>query len=128
MPPLRRAHLALSAALLAVVALARPAAQQPPQIGIAAVTLSDTPAVFDTAEQHRIRVVVVARGLPHPFSLAFLPDGDALITERGGRLRRVRGASISDEAPPRILLGAAPARVGRTLPRMVLSRMAGRRY
>jgi glucose/arabinose dehydrogenase len=91
--------MALAAALSVAAGLAIAAAQQQPQIGIAPVTLSDTPYVFDTAEQHRIRVVVVARGLPHPFSLAFLPDGDALVTERGGRLRRVRGAT---SATPRL--------------------------
>jgi glucose/arabinose dehydrogenase len=70
------------------------AAQQgQPQIGIAPVTLSAGPYTFDTAEQHKIRVVVVARGLARPFSLAFLPNGDALVTERGARLRIVRGAT-----------------------------------
>ena len=69
------------------------AQQQPPQPGIAAVTLSTTPYVFDTAEQHKIRVSVVVSGLRHPFSLAFLPDGDALVSERGGQLRMVRGAT-----------------------------------
>jgi hypothetical protein len=33
----------------------------------------DKPYTFDTAEQHGIRVSVVLRGLPHPFSVAFLP-------------------------------------------------------
>lgn len=70
-------------------------AQRPPQIGIAPVTL-DGSYTFDTAEQHGIRVSVVAHGLPHPFSLAFLPNGDALVTERGGRLRLVRGATGSN--------------------------------
>ena len=37
----------------------------------------------------RIRVSVVARGLEHPWSLAFLPDGRMLVTERPGRLRVV---------------------------------------
>ena len=68
-------------------------AQQPPPLGIAAVNVGPGPYVFDTAEQHKIRVVVVASGLPHPFSLTFLPNGDALVTERGGRLRLVRGAT-----------------------------------
>jgi glucose/arabinose dehydrogenase len=70
-------------------------AQQQPQIGIAPVTLSATPYVFDTAEQHKIRVSVVVPGLNHPFSLAFLPNGDALITERSGKLRYVRGATTA---------------------------------
>jgi glucose/arabinose dehydrogenase len=33
------------------------------------------------------RVETVAEGLDHPWSLAFLPDGRALVTERPGRLR-----------------------------------------
>lgn len=36
-----------------------------------------------------IRVTEVARGLSHPWSLAFLPDGGMLVTERPGRLRHV---------------------------------------
>src|SRR5690606_36033665 len=69
------------------------AAAQPPDIGVAPVVLDGGPYVFDTAEQHGIRVDVVVRGLAHPFSLAFLPNGDALIAERGGYIRRVRGAT-----------------------------------
>jgi glucose/arabinose dehydrogenase len=83
----------LLAVLFAVILVVGVVAQQPPPIGIAAVSLGDGPYTFDTAEQHKIRVVVVASGLPHPFSLAFLPNGDALVTERGARLRLVRGAT-----------------------------------
>ena len=36
-----------------------------------------------------IAAVRVAGGLEHPWSLAFLPDGSMLVTERPGRLRRV---------------------------------------
>src|SRR5690606_15902012 len=35
------------------------------------------------------RVTEVAGGLEHPWSLAFLPDGGMLITERPGRLRHL---------------------------------------
>jgi glucose/arabinose dehydrogenase len=36
-----------------------------------------------------LTVVTVAKGLEHPWSLAFLPDGRMLVTERPGRLRIV---------------------------------------
>ena len=39
----------------------------------------------------RFEVKRVARGLEHPWSLAFLPDGAMLVTERPGRLRLVPG-------------------------------------
>jgi aldose sugar dehydrogenase len=81
-------------------------AQQPPDLGIAPVKVGDRPYVFDTAEQHGIRVSVVVRGLVHPFSLAFLPNGDALITERSTDLRLVRnvaggtdGAAMLEKGP-----------------------------
>jgi len=70
-----------------VVALAQ---QQQPPIGVPHVGLGAGPFVFDTAEQHKIRVVVVTKGLSHPWSLAFLPDGGMLVTERAGRLRIIR--------------------------------------
>jgi glucose/arabinose dehydrogenase len=41
------------------------------------------------SQKHAFRVVTLVEGLSHPWSLAFLPDGQILITERGGRLRRV---------------------------------------
>jgi glucose/arabinose dehydrogenase len=74
---------------------ARPAAQQQGQagfrrIGTPHLDLGAGPFIYDTAEQHRIKVSVVARGIPHPWSVVFLPNGDILVTERSGRIRVVR--------------------------------------
>ena len=41
------------------------------------------------SEKHVFRVVTLVEGLAHPWSLAFLPDGRMLVTERPGRLRIV---------------------------------------
>ena len=73
------------------------AAQQPPPIGVPHVALGAGPFTFDTAEQHKLRVVVVARGLVHPWSLAFLPGGNMLISERGGQIRLVRDGVLDPQ-------------------------------
>ena len=76
------------------VALAGAAqAQQQPDLGPRPVKVEDTPYTFDTAEQHGIKVSVVMRGLAHPFSFAFLPNGDALVAERSGGLRLIRNVA-----------------------------------
>jgi aldose sugar dehydrogenase len=49
----------------------------------------DGPEVFETLGP-AIRVVPIVKGLEEPWSLAFLPNGDMLVTERPGRLRIVR--------------------------------------
>src|SRR5688572_23412336 len=59
--------------------------------------LGDGPFNFETYEQRKIRVSVVTKGLSHPWSLAFLPGGDLLITERVGRLRLVRNGVLQPE-------------------------------
>lgn len=43
---------------------------------------------------HDYRVVTFAEGLVQPWSIAFLPGGDTLITERPGRLRIVRNGKL----------------------------------
>ena len=62
-------------------------AQLTPPIGIQPPPLSTTPYVFDTAEQHGIKVSVIVQGIGRGFGVAFLPDGDLLFSERGGNLR-----------------------------------------
>jgi glucose/arabinose dehydrogenase len=80
---------------------------QPAEIGIAAVGLDQDTYLFDSAEQHSIRVDVVARGLAHPFSLGFLPNGDALVAIRGQQLLLIPNATgTAGEAKP---VAGAPA-------------------
>jgi glucose/arabinose dehydrogenase len=59
--------------------------------------VANVPGEPITSEQAVFRVVTVADGLEHPWSVAFLPGGDALITERPGRLRIVRGGVLDPE-------------------------------
>src|SRR5579864_4434825 len=84
-PSLAR-RLAASSMLCASLVVVK--AQEP--VGLPVPPLGAGPFVFDTAEQHKIRVTVVTKALAHPWSLAFLPDGALLITERPGRLRILR--------------------------------------
>jgi len=74
-------------------ALSMAQAQQP-AIGVPVPPLGPGPFVLDTAEQHKIQVTVVTKGLAHPWSLVFLPDGSMLVTERPGRLRVVRNGVL----------------------------------
>ncbi len=55
------------------------------------------PQVYETADL-KIRVVELADGLANPWSLAWLPNGDLLITERAGRLRLLHEGNL-DPAP-----------------------------
>lgn len=103
---MRSRQIAVSAVVLGVVLAASvPSAQQRPpaqgqgrgggggsfwSVGVEPVPLPNEPMIFDTHEQHSIRVVVVAKGFAHPWSLAFLPDGNMLVTERAGHLRIIR--------------------------------------
>jgi glucose/arabinose dehydrogenase len=47
---------------------------------------------------HDYRVTTYAEGLVQPWAIAFLPGGDALITERPGRLRIVRNGKLLPQA------------------------------
>ena len=71
---------------------------------IIAVTALSTLQVFaqDTYQSahHDYKVVSVAEDLVQPWSMAWLPNGDMLITEKPGRLRLVRNGQLLPEAIP----------------------------
>lgn len=46
---------------------------------------------------YKIKATVIADGLSHPWSLAFLPNGDMLVTERPGRLRLISDGKLQEE-------------------------------
>ncbi|HUK01368.1 MAG TPA: PQQ-dependent sugar dehydrogenase [Steroidobacteraceae bacterium] len=96
---MRHAIFKAGPALCALTWAASAAAQQPADLGIAPVSLTEPSYTFDSAEQHRIRVVVVAKGLKHPFAVALLPGGDALVSERSGPLRLIHNAAGAEGKP-----------------------------
>ena len=63
--------------------------------GLADQPLGEGPWVYKTGEDMDIRVSVVTKELEYPFSLAFLPNGDMLVTTRGGELRLISGGLLS---------------------------------
>jgi glucose/arabinose dehydrogenase len=62
----------------------------------AAAQMANPQATFRSS-LHNFRAVTVAEGLENPWSIAFLPGGDILITERAGRLRLVRNGALRPE-------------------------------
>jgi glucose/arabinose dehydrogenase len=66
--------------------------------GLPAVSVPDDPFVINTHAIEEVRVVVVTKGLSHPWGMAFLPDGGILVTERDdGRLRMIRDGVLDPE-------------------------------
>jgi glucose/arabinose dehydrogenase len=89
-----------AALLLFTVAAAAQQPAAPPRD-----TLPEGPLVFDSSTRGpsgspipgpKFRVVPT-RGLARPYGLAFLPNGDILITERAGRLRIVRNGVLDPQ-------------------------------
>lgn len=92
-PSFRRvAPLVLLSATLAACYGAPPPPAEPPRAVI------DAKPVVVPSEKVAFEVVERVSGLDHPWAMAFLPDGDMLVTERPGRLRRI-GADGTVSAP-----------------------------
>jgi aldose sugar dehydrogenase len=74
--------------------------QQPPQPGsfqrVPALPFPDAPQQLEMSGT-KYRVVPVVKGLTNPWSIAFLPNGDMLVTERPGRLRIVRKGTLDPQ-------------------------------
>jgi len=62
------------------------------------------PISADVPEVDGWRLEVVTEGLDHPWSIAWLPDGSALVTEREGSLRLIRQGKLD----PRPISGLPP--------------------
>ena len=62
-------------------------------LSVGVITASAQSPVMRSA-YHDYRVVTVADGLVNPWSIAFLPGGDMLVSERPGRLRVVRNGEL----------------------------------
>jgi len=93
----------LSASLLAACfcGTAVLAAENPPPQradGLHIDPVGKGPFYYDTAEGMDIRVRVLARGLNHPWSMAWLPDGTMLVTEKNtGAIRRIKNDVLQKE-------------------------------
>jgi aldose sugar dehydrogenase len=95
----------LVAGVLTLTALAAAVTAQTQAPRFALLT---SPRVIDTAQQ-KVRVSVVARGIPHPFSLLVLPDGDMLVSERSsGKLHAIRQGMLD----PKPLSGVPAVHIG----------------
>jgi glucose/arabinose dehydrogenase len=88
-----RNHLPLCSLLLA--ACATPPATQ--QSSTPVIASAPAEAGVRRAADHAYRVVTVAEGLVNPWSMAWLPNGDMLVTERPGRLRVIRNGRLLPE-------------------------------
>lgn len=105
---------AVLAGMLGVVsALVCPASAQEPRPqwdGVPPVRLQEGVRTLHTADEPSVRVRVLTTGLARPWSLAFLPGGEMLVTELDGRLRILRDG-VLDPAP---IAGVPPvSRAGR---------------
>ncbi|WP_220474125.1 PQQ-dependent sugar dehydrogenase [Aurantiacibacter xanthus] len=83
----------LAGSLASVIVPVSVSASDVPEVGVPNDLPGPGPYVFVTAEQPEIAATVIAGELSNLYALAFLPGGDALLVERGKRVRLLRGAT-----------------------------------
>ncbi len=66
-------------------------------LGVSACDAAPPPEGTIQSEKQSFTLETIAGNLDHPWSLAFLPDGDYLVTERNGKLLRVNDKGIKTE-------------------------------
>ena len=66
----------------------------PPPVAWPTPPLPEGPILLQSAEVRDFRVTVLSRTLEQPWSLAFLPGGEMLVTERPGRIRIFRNGVL----------------------------------
>jgi glucose/arabinose dehydrogenase len=69
----------------------------PPPIVWETPAIPRGPISFESAEERHLRVAMMTRELEQPWSMAFLPDGSMLVTERPGRIRLIHNGKLEKE-------------------------------
>ena len=85
----------LTAPVTSVAILAATAIAVPSPLAAQACVCEETPVI--QSEHHAFRVDTVVEGLKDPWSIAWLPNGDMLVTEKPGRLRIVRDGVLQPD-------------------------------
>lgn len=64
---------------------------------LALTAVSTSHAQVENSAVHSFTVETVAEGLVNPWSIAFLPNGDMLVTEKAGTLRLIRNGELLED-------------------------------
>ncbi len=81
--------LALALSMTLVACQARQGDEAAAAAPVAAAAAKTLPTQAVSSQNGQVTVTTIAGGLEHPWSVALLPDGGFLVTERAGRLRHV---------------------------------------